>query len=590
MEMDQLQTQIQTESPFCRLCFSQASELYELFPNAGHDNESLLIKILEVVPIAISFEEDLNSYICGKCVTLVEEFYEYREKVKENDALLREKRKSVDHTTTTAIYNVVSMQPDGTHSSTSPNGAANGQAELGGGGVPGGDGVGGTVLDETQVALDHRIAIDGNAPLNGNILEFKKQLFTASPSQVGVWLCVASGSDIHCPAAIEVDDNIQVVAEIGQHNHGLPVSVAENPPEPPKLPQQQQQQHLQQQQQQQQQQPQSSVDTTTCVVVTNASGSPGGTLVSCPATVVESPGSVSGTSRTPASTKSSSSRKKKSRDQPSKRKVSNDILVGDGWLIDVNTFKRNHYQLVTKDGYQTFLIYNGYRFRTQQKIRNGIAAWKCAWNGRKGCQAILHISEDYQKVKEAGSPHNHDPSLRDRIISNKPANGGSGSDQSLMLQSDGEGELGQELRQTITSSRAAVLGHPGTSSSSTSLAGEVVTLSGTQTTATATTSGTTLELSSDIDFVQQSSSSGSELITTTTTTTSADHQQPTTTQQHHHHQQQQHGHHHHSHHVQHQHHTVVGVVDEVVGKDDSTISMDIEEIIRPHVVLHSGNE
>lgn len=52
--MDTIQTQIQTELPFCRLCFSQACDLYELFPGAGNDNESLLLKILELVNVAVS--------------------------------------------------------------------------------------------------------------------------------------------------------------------------------------------------------------------------------------------------------------------------------------------------------------------------------------------------------------------------------------------------------------------------------------------------------------------------------------------------------------------------------------------------------
>ncbi|KFB38758.1 elongation factor 1-alpha [Anopheles sinensis] len=531
--MDQLQTQIQAELPFCRLCFSQDCELYELFPGAGNDNESLLLKILEVLAIPISFDDDLNSFICGKCVTTVEDFYEYKEKVKENDVLLRERRKSVEQAT--AIYNVVSMQPDAANSSSS---ASNGATCVDGGGGGGQDLGGAGVIDESHVGgamLDHRISIEGNTPLNGNIIEFKKQLFTASPTQLGIWLCVASGSDIQCPAAIEVDDNIQVVAEI-----------------------------------------------------------------------VSGTASTSGTSS--STTKSSSSKKKKSRDPSSKRKVSNDMLVGDGWLTDVTTFKRNHYQLVTKDGYQTFLIYNGYRFRTQQKIRNGIAAWKCAWNGRKGCQAILHISEDYQKVKEVGSPHNHEPSLRDRIISNKPSNGNA-SDQSIIMQSDDGEEI--EMHKIVHTTA-----NPGASTTVVAAtSGETITLGGgatvvaitagtTTTTSTSTTPSTTLDLAgAEMDFVQQSSSSGSSehLITTTTTAggsggggsasgSAGDHAH----HQHHHHQhqhqqQQQHHHpHHHSHHT----HEVVSVVDEVgvVVKEDTSMSMDIEEIIRPHVVLHPANE
>lgn len=36
--------------------------------------------------------------------------------------------------------------------------------------------------------------------------------------------------------------------------------------------------------------------------------------------------------------------------------------------------------------------------------------------------------------------------------------------------------------------------------------------------------------------------------------------------------------------------SVVSVVDDDVDKDDTAMPMDIEEIIRPHVVLHSTNE
>lgn len=231
---------------------------------------------------------------------------------------------------------------------------------------------------------------------------------------------------------------MQVVAEIGQHNHGLPVSVTDNPPQetksqlaPPPVQQQQQQQQQSQQPQQAPQQPQQQ-------------------------NVVTGPSKVGGVASTSTPAPSSASKKRKAKDQPSKRKISNDILVGDGWLVDVESQQRHHYQLVTKDGYQTFLIFNGYRFRTQQKIRNGIASWKCAWNGRKGCQAVLHITEDYQKVKEVGNPHNHEPSLRDRMICGaKPANGS----DAILLASDGEESLhaGAELQQITIA--AAVGGH-----------------------------------------------------------------------------------------------------------------------------------
>lgn len=69
-----------------------------------------------------------------------------------------------------------------------------------------------------------------------------------------------------------------------------------------------------------------------------------------------------------------------------------------------------------------------------------------------------------------------------------------------------------------------------------------------------------LSTSEIVDFVQQSSSGSDQMVTTVV---DAD-----------------------SHHA-----TVVGgVVDDDVGKDDSAMPMDIEEIIRPHVVLHSTNE
>ncbi|XP_058467665.1 uncharacterized protein LOC131440414 [Malaya genurostris] len=531
--MEQLQLQT-TELPFCRLCFTQGVELYEIFPGAGNDNESLLIKIMDCLTVAITFDDDYNSYICAKCVTSVEEFYDYKEKCKENDALLREKRKAVDQT---AIYNVVNMQPEEEVSNS--NGSNGASQDL-------------ATIEDQQMTLEHRISIEGGAPLNGNIIEFKKQLFTASPDQLGIWICVASGSDIQCPAMIQVDENVQVVAEIGQHNHGLPVSVTDNPPQDtkPPMPTPPQQQQPQQQPQVQQQQ-----------------------------TVVSQPTKTPGTSGT-NTTSSGASKKRKTKDQPSKRKISNDILVGDGWLVDVESQKRHHYQLVTKDGYQTFLIFNGYRFRTQQKIRNGIASWKCAWNGRKGCQAILHITEDYQKVKEVGNPHNHEPSLRDRMISGKPTNGSDG----VLMGSDGEESLhaGTELQQiTLT---AAVGGSSSNSINTHSVVGATL---GNAATATVTGGGASssvgtsntignldsvtstavshsssldhLSTAEIVDFVQQNSSGSDQLVTTVV---DAD-----------------------VHHA-----AVVGgvVVDDDVGKDD--MPMDIEEIIRPHVVLHSTNE
>ncbi|XP_055523523.1 uncharacterized protein LOC129717560 [Wyeomyia smithii] len=534
MEHLQLQT---TEMPFCRLCFTQGVELYEIFPGAGNDNESLLIKIMDCVTVAITFDDDYNSYICAKCVTTVEEFYDYKEKCKENDALLREKRKTVDQT---AIYNVVNMpSEEEVANSNGSNGTT--QDPLGS-------------MDDQQMTLEHRISIEGGAPLNGNIIEFKKQLFTASPEQLGIWICVASGSDIQCPAMIQVDENVQVVAEIGQHNHGLPVSVTDNPPQdtkPPMLTP-----PLQQQPQQQPQQPQPSQQQTVVVPQPKASVAPG-----------------------TSTTSGSASKKRKAKDQPSKRKISNDILVGDGWLVDVETQKRHHYQLVTKDGYQTFLIFNGYRFRTQQKIRNGIASWKCAWNGRKGCQAILHITEDYQKVKEVGNPHNHEPSLRDRMISGKPSNGNDG----VLMASDGEESLhaGAELQQITIA--ATVASHAGSSNNNSINAQTVATTTlGSAVTATVTGGASSsitsnavanlnavtttvshsssldhLSTSEIVDFVQQSSSGSDQLVTTVV---DADVHNA----------------------------AVVGVVDDDVGKDD--MPMDIEEIIRPHVVLHATND
>ncbi|XP_065081423.1 probable serine/threonine-protein kinase tsuA isoform X2 [Ochlerotatus camptorhynchus] len=565
--MEQLQIQT-TELPFCRLCFTQGIELYEIFPGAGNDNESLLIKIMDCVTVAITFDDDYNSYICAKCVTTIEEFYEYKEKCKENDTLLREKRKSVDQT---AIYNVVNMQPE--EEVVNANGSNGAVQEL--------------AIDDQQIGLEHRISIEGGAPLNGNIIEFKKQLFTASPEQLGIWICVASGSDIQCPAMIQVDENVQVVAEIGQHNHGLPVSVTDNPPQDtkpqmttpePQLQQQQQQQQQQlqqeqqqqqqlQQQQQQQEQPQQQQPQVPQqqIVVTGST-------------------KVSGAASTSTTAPSCASKKRKSKDQPSKRKISNDILVGDGWLVDVESQQRHHYQLVTKDGYQTFLIFNGYRFRTQQKIRNGIASWKCAWNGRKGCQAILHITEDYQKVKEVGNPHNHEPSLRDRMIcGGKPTNGS----DSMLLGSDGEESLhaGSEL-QHITIA-AAIAGHATSSNSNSSTLGNAVTatitggggpsstivtsnaVSNLDVVTTSVSHSSSLEhlsTSEIVDFVQQSSSGSDQMVTTVVDADS--------------------------------HHaavvggvgSVVSVVDDDVGKDDTAMPMDIEEIIRPHVVLHPTNE
>lgn len=158
----------------------------------------VLLNLTNVFPFPqITFDDDYNSYICAKCVTTVEEFYDYKEKCKENDTLLRDKRKSVDQT---AIYNVVNM-PSEEEVANSNGSSAVGQ-EL-------------ATIDDQQMTLEHRISIEGGAPLNGNIIEFKKQLFTASPDQLGIWICVASGSDIQCPAMIQVDENVQVSGLVG---------------------------------------------------------------------------------------------------------------------------------------------------------------------------------------------------------------------------------------------------------------------------------------------------------------------------------------------------------------------------------------
>ncbi|XP_055536247.1 uncharacterized protein LOC129724959 [Wyeomyia smithii] len=78
---------------FCRLCLSKEQQLKPLFPPDGMPDEMLLQKILNCLTIALSFDEDYDSFICRICIQEVTKFFFYKEQCLTNDSILRGRRK-----------------------------------------------------------------------------------------------------------------------------------------------------------------------------------------------------------------------------------------------------------------------------------------------------------------------------------------------------------------------------------------------------------------------------------------------------------------------------------------------------------------
>ncbi|XP_053698060.1 uncharacterized protein LOC128745099 [Sabethes cyaneus] len=78
---------------FCRLCLSKEQQLKPLFPPDGAPDELLLQKIMNCLTIALSFDEDYDSFICRICIQEVTKFFFYKEQCLANDSILRGRRK-----------------------------------------------------------------------------------------------------------------------------------------------------------------------------------------------------------------------------------------------------------------------------------------------------------------------------------------------------------------------------------------------------------------------------------------------------------------------------------------------------------------
>ncbi|XP_055617400.1 uncharacterized protein LOC129762860 [Toxorhynchites rutilus septentrionalis] len=80
----------------CRLCLSKEQRLEPLFPPDGMPNETLLQRILNCLTIALTFDEDFDTYICFICIQEVTKFYFYKEQCLANDSILRSRQKHAD--------------------------------------------------------------------------------------------------------------------------------------------------------------------------------------------------------------------------------------------------------------------------------------------------------------------------------------------------------------------------------------------------------------------------------------------------------------------------------------------------------------
>lgn len=76
----------------CRLCFSPNNLTDAIFPAAGDPNEELMTMIHACTSIRISFERDFPCAVCSSCVRIVNQFYAFRRKVRNNDRELQSSR------------------------------------------------------------------------------------------------------------------------------------------------------------------------------------------------------------------------------------------------------------------------------------------------------------------------------------------------------------------------------------------------------------------------------------------------------------------------------------------------------------------
>lgn len=76
----------------CRLCFSPNNLTDAVFPARGDPNEELMAMIYACTSVRISFERDFPCAVCSSCVRIVNQFYAFRRKCRNNDRELKRTR------------------------------------------------------------------------------------------------------------------------------------------------------------------------------------------------------------------------------------------------------------------------------------------------------------------------------------------------------------------------------------------------------------------------------------------------------------------------------------------------------------------
>lgn len=74
---------------YCRLCLSKEQQLKPLFPPNGTPDQALLHKIFNCLTIALTFDEDYDTFVCHICIQEVTKFFLYKEQCLANDSILR---------------------------------------------------------------------------------------------------------------------------------------------------------------------------------------------------------------------------------------------------------------------------------------------------------------------------------------------------------------------------------------------------------------------------------------------------------------------------------------------------------------------
>ncbi|XP_065077786.1 uncharacterized protein LOC135701011 [Ochlerotatus camptorhynchus] len=85
---------------FCRLCFSEANGMVQLFPEDNSPDRDLLWKILECTTLKLTFDTDHTARICLECIQCMTDFCDYRMQCLRNDKRIstrRQRKRTYSH-------------------------------------------------------------------------------------------------------------------------------------------------------------------------------------------------------------------------------------------------------------------------------------------------------------------------------------------------------------------------------------------------------------------------------------------------------------------------------------------------------------